>query len=89
MTDDAATGHVITSQVKAWNDTIRMAMLIDLILEPHSRKVGKLFLWMDNCGPHKTPCLNQLYAEANTNVGLFPPNMTASLQVLDLVVNGP
>jgi len=64
-------------------------MLIDLILKPYNEKVGKHFLWMDNCGPRKTPCLNQLYAQAATTIGLFPPNMTASLQVLDLVVNGP
>jgi len=32
------TGNVITSQYKAWNDTVRMAMLIDLILKPESEK---------------------------------------------------
>jgi len=86
----AASGHVITSQCRAWNDTVRMAMLIDLILQPKTLTQGeKFFLWMDNCGPHKTPCLSDVYAQAKTTVGLLPPNMTSKLQVLDLVVNGP
>lgn len=84
------TGNVITSQYKAWNDTVRMAMLIDLILKPESEKRGgKLFLWMDNCGVHKGDCLDAIYEEANVEVGYLPPNMTYILQVLDLVVNGP
>ena len=40
--------HIITSQVRAWNDTVRMAMLIDLILQPWAeRKNLPLYLWMD------------------------------------------
>jgi len=68
-----------------------MAMHIDLILKPWTRDNadGKLFLWMDNCGPHKTDCLHSVFNEANVEVGLLPPNMTSELQVLDLVVNGP
>jgi hypothetical protein len=67
-----------------------MGMLIDLILKDNlSSSDDKYFLWMDNCGPHKTPCLSELYAQAKTTVGLLPPNMTSKLQVLDLVVNGP
>ena len=69
---------------------MRMAMLIDLILKPKTLRQGeKFFLWMDNCGPHKTPCLSNVYEQAKTTVGLLPPNMTSKLQVLDLVVNGP
>jgi len=30
----AGTGHVLTSQYKAWNDTVRMAMIIDLVWVP-------------------------------------------------------
>jgi hypothetical protein len=82
-------GHVITSQCKAWNDSIRMAMLIDLILKRRADSHGDLFLWMDNCGSHKTSFLSKVYEEAKTTVGLLPPNMTSKLQVLDLVVNGP
>jgi len=67
-----------------------MAMLIDLILKPWvERKNLPLYLWMDNCSLHTTPCLEQVYADARTAVGLLPPNMTSELQVLDLVVNGP
>ena len=39
-----ATGNVITTQFKARNDTVRMAMLIDLILKPESEKRGGVFL---------------------------------------------
>ena len=85
----SATGHVITSQCRAWNDSIRMAMLIDLIIGIWARDHGKLFLWMDNCGSHKTSCLSEVYENARTKVGYLPPNMTSKLQVLDLVVNGP
>jgi hypothetical protein len=66
-----------------------MAMLIDLILKPHSQDHGPLFLWMDNCGAHKTGPLGPIYREANVEVGFLPPNMTYILQVLDLAVNGP
>ena len=66
-----------------------MAMIIDLILKPYAeRNGGKLFLWMDNCGLHTTPCLENVYRQASTSLGLLP-NMTSTLQVLDLVVNGP
>jgi len=65
-------------------------MLIELILAPWAAlRGGKLFLWMDNCGAHKTDCLKPIFEKANVTVGLLPPNMTAVLQVLDLVVNGP
>jgi len=53
-----ATGNVITSQLKAWNDTVHMAMLIDLILKRGSEKRGGVFLWMDNSGVHKGSCLD-------------------------------
>jgi hypothetical protein len=83
-------GIVITSQVKAWNDTVRMAMLIDLILKPITDRTNQgLFLWMDNCGAHKTGPLAAVFEEAKVEVGFLPPNMTYILQVLDLVVNGP
>jgi hypothetical protein len=84
-----ASGIIITSQSKAWNDTIRMAMLIDLILKPYSQRHGHLFLWMDNCGAHKTGPLPDIFSAANVEVGFLPPNMTYILQVLDLAVNGP
>jgi len=41
------TGTIITSQHKAWNDKVRMAMCIDLILKPEAIvRGGKLFLWL-------------------------------------------
>ena len=83
-------GDIITSQHKAWNDKVRMAMCIDLILKPEAvKRGGKLFLWQDNCAVHKVSCLEEIYKEANVMVDYLPPNMTYILQVLDLVVNGP
>lgn len=84
-------GSVVTSQHKAWNDTVRMAMYIDLILKPFvaDKCGGKFFLWMDNVGSHKTDALHEIFREACVEVGYLPPNMTQFLQVLDLVVNGP
>ena len=83
-------GHVICSQHKAWNDTIRMAMYIDLIMKPlHDKNGGKSLTWADNCGCHKTPCIEALMKELGLSMALLPPNMTDVLQVIDLVVNGP
>ena len=83
------TWHVITSQHKAWNDTVRMMMFVDLILKDIKERDGKLLLWMDNCGPHKTDEVSNFINESGVNTALLPPNMTDLLQVLDLVVSGP
>ena len=85
------THHIITSQYKAWNDTVRMMMWIELIINPmKERDVDKkLLLWFDNCGCHKTAAIEHIMSELGINVACLPPNMTAILQVLDLVVNGP
>ena len=46
-------GHVITSQYKAYNDYVRMAMMIDLIFKPAATaNGGKLLMWCDNCSIH-------------------------------------
>jgi hypothetical protein len=83
-------GDIITTQHKAWNDTVRMAMYIDLILKPAATvRGGKLFLWMDNCSAHKVETLEPLFLEAGVETAYLPPNTTYMLQVLDLVVNGP
>ena len=83
-------GCIITSQFKAWNDTVRMAMYIDLILKPLAEKQGgKFFLWMDNVSSHKVDLLDTIFKEANIEVGYFPPNRTQFLQILDLIINGP
>ena len=65
-------GCIITSQFKAWNDTVRMAMYIDLILKPLAEKQGgKFFLWMDNVSSHKVDLLDAIFKEANVEVGYF------------------
>jgi DDE superfamily endonuclease len=85
------THHIITSQYKAWNDTVRMMMWIELVINPvKERDIDKkLLLWFDNCGCHKTAAIEHIMSELGINVACLPPNMTAILQVLDLVVNGP
>lgn len=83
------TNHVITSQHKAWNDQVRMIMWLELIIAPLKVKLGKILIWFDNCGCHKTPIVSTSFLENNIDVTFLPPNMTAILQVLDLVVNGP
>ena len=76
---------MITSQAKAWNDTVRMAMCIDLILKPQAdKRGGKLFLWQDNFSAHKARCLDEIYAEAGVTSEFLPPQMTDELQVMQL-----
>ena len=82
-------GHVIASQHKAWNDTVHMAMWMDLIMLPIRQRDGKMLLWSDNCGPHKTQAIKELFEALGIHTAWLPPNMTSLLQVLDLVVNGP
>ena len=85
-----ATGHVITSQYKAWNDSIRMCMWFELVIKPiYTRSQNKMLLWCDNCGSHKTGCVMQTINEIGLDIAFLPKNMTGELQVLDLVVNGP
>lgn len=83
------TGHIITSQVKAWNGTTRMVMWFELVMKPIRDMLGELLIWCDNCGSHKTNSVKDIIEETDIDVAFLPPNMTAELQVLDLVVNGP
>ena len=83
------THHIITSQVKAWNDTIRMVMWYELLIKPIKERLGKMLLWCDNCGSHKTSSVKDVIEEIGIDVAFLPRNMTGELQVLDLVVNGP
>ena len=82
-------GHVITSQVKAWNDSVRMILWFEVVMLPLKEKLGKMLLWCDNCGSHKTSVVKDVIEEIGIDVAFLPPNMTSELQVLDLVVNGP
>ena len=83
------TGNVITSQFKAWNDSVRMIMWLETIIKPLKEKLGKLLIWFDNCGCHKTAVVDDVISELGVQIACLPPNMTGVLQVLDLVVNGP
>ena len=83
------TGHVITSQHKAWNDTVRMVLWFEIVMKPIKEKLGKMLLWNDNCGSHKTKTVRDVIDDIGIDVAYLPRNMTSELQVLDLVVNGP
>ena len=83
------TNHVITSQHKAWNDKVRMIMWLQLIMVPLRVRLGKLLIWFNNCGCHKTSIVEDYIIESKIDVAYLPRNMTAILQVSDLVVNGP
>ena len=83
------TGHVITSQVKAWNDTVRMILWFEVVIKPIKERLGKMLIWCDNCGSHKTTSVMKAIREIGVDVVFLPKNMTGELQVLDLVVNGP
>ena len=83
------TGDVITSQVKAWNDTVRMILWFEVLRKPIKDKIGKMLLWCDNCCSHKTTCVIDVIREIGVDVVFLPKNMTGELQVLDLVVIGP
>jgi hypothetical protein len=82
-------GHVIVSQHKAWMDQVKMSMYTDLILAKFKEEHGKLLVWMDNCPSHCTDFVKAELTRHSIDAAFFPPNMTAILQVLDLVVNGP
>jgi hypothetical protein len=62
------TGHVLTSQVNAWNDEIRFMMYTNLILEPYMMKnnLQSLFLCMDNFSLHvKQSVVDHLQVKGN------------------------
>lgn len=82
-------GTIITSQHKAWNDTARMRMWIDLVVAPIKARDGEMVLWFDNCGMHTTGLITQAFKDLGVEVNNLPKNTTGILQVLDLVVNGP
>ena len=82
-------GDVITSQVKAWNDTVRMILWFEVLRKPIKDKIGKMLLWCDNCCSHKTTCVIDVIREIGVDVVFLPKSMTGELQVLDLVVIGP
>ena len=64
-------------------------MWVHLIIGPIKRRDGKMLLWFDNCGCHKVDVVEKQMSDMGIHVALLPPNMTAILQVLDLVINGP
>jgi hypothetical protein len=82
-------GHIITSQHKAYNDTIRMAMFVELVMKPIADRDGKCLYWSDNCSCHGEEQVEQTFADCNIETASYPANTTPYLQVLDVAVNGP
>jgi hypothetical protein len=65
-------------------------MWADVQLGPiYALKRKKCCVVWDNCGPHKVPAVRAVLDFWNITAEALPPNMTDSLQVMDLVVNGP
>ena len=81
--------HVISSQIKAWNDTIRLAMWIDLIAQPFKKNHcgGKLLIWRGNYPSLNAETIKRLARELGIGIQNLPVNMIYLLQVLDLIVN--
>jgi len=95
---------VITSQHKAWNDEVRMAMYVELLLAPWGKKVWaelhpndellseaewvEILLWMDNCALHKTSSVQEVLREYKITSIFCPLNMTDLLLICDLIVHG-
>lgn len=69
--------------------TPRLALYIEKILKPLSEARGGIAIWMDNCAVHKVPEIQARLESANVTPLWLPPNMTAILKVIDLIVNGP
>lgn len=83
-------GTVITTQHKAWMDSVGMCMWADLVIGPWAKTSGrKKLLVCDSCGPHTVAAVQAVFAEWGIAIELLPVNMTDVLQVMDLVVNGP
>ena len=84
------TQAIITIQHKAWMDTCRVCMWIDLQLGPYyAKKRGRCALVWDNCGPHGVQATCDMCDEWGIHHMRLPKNMTDILQVMDLVVNSP
>ena len=66
-----------------------MIMWLELIMVPMRVRLGKFLIWFDKCGCQKTYIVQRYIEDSDIGVAYLPPNMTAVLQVLDLVVNGP
>jgi hypothetical protein len=64
-------------------------MWLELIIAPPKIELGKLLLWMENCGSYQTDEVEKAIAVIGLHMAFYPPNMTAILQMLDLVINGP
>lgn len=87
---NAATCMVVTANPTAWMDSVTMSMWAEVQLSPWAElKKRRILLVMDNCGPHSVPAVEATFSAAGITVEKLPPNMTAQLQVMDLVVNGP
>ena len=84
-------GRIIWAQQRAWMDSCGLAMWCDLIVGP-ARKSSADARWAlvwDNCKTHLVGSVLAVFAEWDIDVFQLPPYMTAILQPMDVVVNGP
>ncbi len=83
-------GYVIVSQSKAWMNSAKFSMYMDLILCKSTEKEEKLFLWLDNCSSHRAYNLTEKLKQISSlQFAFLPENTIDNLQPLDLEINGP
>jgi hypothetical protein len=84
-------GHIVTLQEKAWMDTARACMWLELIVGPLALNEPIVVVW-DNCGSHNTKGVHDFAKRlCNGNIHLcnLIENTTDLLQPMDLVINAP
>lgn len=85
----APTFTVITSQNKAYNDTVRQVMYNDLILARLQVKYGKdMVLYFDGSKIHSSAGVEESFAGMGIFTNTFSKNLTNVIQPLDTHVNG-
>ena len=83
-------GAVITLNATAWMRTPEMCMWADTQLAPQQAAARRpMLVVVDNAGAHCTAAVERVFREHGIALELLPKNVTDTLQVMDLVVNGP
>ena len=81
---------VITSQHKAYNDTVRQLMYNELIMDPMRKRMNLPFYihYQDGCSIHSTGDVVKSFEKLGIFTNTFEPYLTAYIQPLDLIING-
>jgi hypothetical protein len=80
------TGNFVTSQARAWCDTVVNCMVSDLVKKPLQIILGgKLLDWGGNCGPHKTEACKKVNEENGIDTAFLAPQVTGTNQVISFI----